>query len=156
MRLTNIHTVRISRYHIDVTEEALREAGAEGFERFVFWSGQSDGAGFFDVQTVHVPRQQSFKTPNGLLVRVDGADLHRLNAWLYEHGHVLAVQVHAHPTDAYHSDTDDTFPIITMEGGISIVVPDFCRDGLAAEGTVIYRLRPEGWVRANEPLVEVH
>lgn len=155
MSLTDIHTVRISRYHIDATEGALREAGGEGFERFVFWSGQTGGSGIFNVKTVHVPRQKAFKSRDGLLVRVEGDELHRLNAWLYEHGHVLAVQVHAHPAEAYHSATDDAFPIITIEGGISIVVPNFCREGLAANGTAIYRLRPEGWVAVNEALLEV-
>ncbi len=155
MSLTDIHTIRISRYHVDATEKALREAGAEGFERFVFWSGQSDGSGIFEVETVHVPRQEAFKTRDGLLVRVDGNDLHRLNAWLYEQGHTLAVQVHAHPADAYHSETDDTFPIITTVGGISIVVPNFCREGLTAAGTAIYRLMPDGWVEGDQPLLEV-
>jgi hypothetical protein len=155
MSFTDIHTVRISRYHVDATEDALREAGGEGFERFVFWSGELNGSGVFEVETVHVPRQKAFKTRDGLLVRVDGDELHRLNAWLYEHGQLLAVQVHAHPADAYHSETDDTFPIITAQGGISIVVPAFCRDGLMADGVAVYRLQPEGWAEVDERLLEV-
>jgi hypothetical protein len=76
---------------------------------------------------------------------VEGSELHRLNVWLFEHGEELAVQVHSHPTDAYHSDTDDAYPIVAIRGGLSIVVPDFARDGLLGHGVAYYRLGREGW-----------
>jgi hypothetical protein len=82
-------------------------------------------------------------------VKVDGEALHDLNAWLYEAGETLAVQIHCHPKRAYHSKTDDTFPIVTALGGASVVVPHFCRAGLLATGTVIYRLTEVGWVLSN-------
>ena len=75
--------------------------------------------------------------------------------WLYEAGEMLAVQVHAHPTDAYHSDTDDTYPIVATLGGLSIGVPDFCSRGLFTDSTMIYRLEPKGWVEQPRDLVEV-
>ena len=69
-----------------------------------------------------MPRQTAYRLSEGLCVRVEGPELHRLNIWLYEHHELLAVQVHAHPTDAYHSETDDTYPIVTTRGGLSLVV----------------------------------
>jgi hypothetical protein len=80
---------------------------------------------------------------------VDGDELHKLNAWLYEANEVLAVQLHCHPTNAYHSDTDSTYPIVTTVGGASVVIPDFCRHGLLASGTRIYRLTDRGWVQTK-------
>jgi hypothetical protein len=79
-------------------------------------------------------------------VHIDGAELHRLNRWLFENGQMLGVQIHSHPTNAFHSETDDTYPIITTLGGMSIVVPHFGRNGLLGTGTVAYRLQSQGWV----------
>jgi len=78
-------------------------------------------------------------------VRVEGDELHRLNVWLFEHHEQLAAQVHSHPTEAYHSETDDTYPIVTVRGGLSLVVPDFGRSGLRGKGVASYRLGISGW-----------
>ncbi len=131
---------------VEETERALREAGDDGYEMFVLWSGgiRDD---VLHVRNAHFPEQRSYKTDGGVLVRVEGAALHRLNAWLYEHGETLAAQVHAHPTDAFHSDTDDAYPIVTALGGLSVVAPDFARRGVITRGTAAYRLTPGGWTR---------
>jgi hypothetical protein len=126
------------------TEESLRAAGREGYELFVLWSGVIEGE-HFRVLTPHLPRQTSYRTESGLVVRVEGEALHRLNVWLYENHEILAVQIHAHPTDAFHSDTDDAYPIVTALGGFSIVAANFAHDGLLCEDTEVFRLRPGGW-----------
>jgi hypothetical protein len=138
------------------TERSLRKAGRDGYELFVFWSGLIEDDRFL-VRNGHVPRQTSSRTRSGLMVRVEGDALHRLNVWLYEHGETLGAQVHAHPDDAYHSDTDDTFPIVTTLGGLSLVVPEFCRAGLLP-GSAAFRLTEDGWTQSPCPvrqLVEV-
>lgn len=132
------------------TERHLRRAGRRGLELFVLWSGIVQGAEFI-VRTAHVPRQTSYQLDSGLMVRVDGDALHQLNAWLYEHQEILAIQVHAHPTEAFHSDTDDAYPIVTAEGSISIVAADFCRRGLFSETTEVYRLGDNGWHQLEAP-----
>jgi hypothetical protein len=136
------------------TEEALRGAGADGYELFVLWSGRVEGERFV-VRTTHVPPQTSKKTHDGLLVQVDGEALHRLNAWLYEAGEMLGVQVHAHPNDAYHSLTDDRYPIVTTLGGLSIVAERFCGDALFNPETAVYRLDPDGWQETDPDIIEV-
>jgi hypothetical protein len=142
--LQSIRHFHIPQHLVDETGRALRRAGQDGYELFVLWTGVVSGD-TFDVCTCHVPRQTSRKTRRGLLVRVDGQALHELNVWLYEHGQVLAAQVHAHPTDAYHSDTDDEFPIVTSLGGLSLVVADFARDGVLTSQSAAYRLSCHGW-----------
>lgn len=101
------------------------------------------------IRSGHVPRQTAYKGPDGLSVRVHGDELHRLNAWLFEADEVLAVQLHCHPTRAYHSETDSTYPIVTALGGASVVVPDFCKDGILTSGTRIYRLSENGWIQSK-------
>lgn len=119
----------------------------------MLWSGHQDGE-TFTVKSGHVPRQMAFKTDEGLSVRVDGAELHELNSWLFEAKETLAVQIHCHPSEAYHSDTDNRFPIVTILGGASVVIPEFCRHGFFAPGTEIYRLSEDGWIRSQARVSE--
>ena len=55
-----------------------------------------------------------------------------LDNWLTELWKRLAesrrsvkVQVHTHPGEAFHSSTDDQWPIVSQAGFLSIVIPDF-------------------------------
>ena len=149
MTLEALDRITVSEELLRETQIALREAGEEGFELFVLWSGEVDGSSG-RVLAVHVPEQTSYKTPNGLVVRVEGEALHRLNVWLFDNAHVLLTQVHAHPTDAFHSDTDDAFPIVTTLGGLSVVVPDFAQHDVFGAGTRAYRLTRAGWLEIPE------
>ncbi|HVA10217.1 MAG TPA: hypothetical protein VNG12_26165 [Acidimicrobiales bacterium] len=150
MSLTDVVLFRVSKDLVRRTEKTLKAAGKHGNELFVFWSGKQEGAEFL-VEAGHVPLQTAYKTPDGLSVEVLGEELHKLNAWLYTNSHVLALQIHCHPHDAYHSETDDRFPIVTTLGGASLVVPEFCRQGLLTDGSVLYRLSTDGWKRATPP-----
>ena len=128
----------------DYCDEQLRDAGKIGNERFVLWSGIIRDRRF-QVMTMHVPRQRAYRSAGGLCVRVNSDELHRLNVWLYEHEERLAIQVHSHPTEAFHSDTDDAYPMVTTLGGLSLVVPDFAENGVRGPGTALYRLSSPGW-----------
>ena len=154
MSLAEVEQFNVSAAIVAETEDALRFAGARGYEAFVLWSGIVRDREF-DVRTAHVPRQEAYKLSSGLCVRVDGDELHRLNVWLYEAGEIMAVQVHAHPDDAYHSDTDDAYPIVATLGGLSVVAAQFCRDGLFAASSAIYRLVADGWDLQNPNIVRV-
>lgn len=154
MTLAEVELIQVPRNIVAQTEETLRSAGAEGYEVFVLWSGRRNGQAF-RIQTAHVPRQRSYRLKTGLCVRVDGDELHRLNVWLYESGEILAAQVHAHPDEAYHSETDDTYPIVAALGGVSIVAAEFCRAGLFTASTAIYRLYVEGWREQKADLIQV-
>ena len=63
------------------------------------------------------------RSQHGLEARA--TELPRLNVLLHERNLTLVAQLHSHPTNAYHSSTDDTYPIVTRAGRISLVVPDF-------------------------------
>ena len=151
MTLKHVRRIRIEACDVIKTVDAIRTAGKNGYELFVVWSGTCNNK-VFNVAKVHIPEQTSYKFDTGLCVRVDGSELHRLNMWLYEARQVIGVQVHGHPTDAYHSETDDTYPIATLEGSISIVLPFFGHDGWGSNDIVAYRLEKVGWVEITEPL----
>ena len=134
----------------DETDRALRNAGLGRNEHFVLWSGVIDEDRFL-ARTFHSPRQTAYRLETGLCVRVEADELNRLNRWLYEHGERLAVQIHSHPTEAFHSDTDDAYPMVTTLGGLSLVVPEFCRNGVRGPDTALFRLAPDGWRGVSLP-----
>lgn len=154
MTLQGVRRFRIRASAIRETEEAIQAAGQDGYELFVIWSGTLDGDTFI-VAEVHIPEQTSYKLDDGLCVRIDGSELHRLNVWLYEAQQTIGVQVHSHPTDAYHSETDDTYPIATLNGSLSIVLPFFGRDGWESSDIAVYRLRQGYWLRLMCPLSDL-
>jgi hypothetical protein len=112
---------------LHMTIDFLREVGASGAEGFVLWGGKPDGAMQFRYTRAIIPEQHALKTEGGLLVVVDGDALFKVNKDLYKQGETLGAQVHSHPTSAYHSDTDDFYPLVTLLGALSVVVPDFAR-----------------------------
>lgn len=144
VNLADVRRFRVPPEVVVATDQALREAGAQHAERFVLWTGHVTGTDFL-ADTAYVPAQTGHTLPTGLCVTVHGDELHRLNRWLYENHQTLAIQVHSHPTHAFHSDTDSTYPIVTQRGGLSIVVPDFGRHGIAGPGVAAYRLDERGW-----------
>jgi hypothetical protein len=156
--LTAVEVFEVASTAIADTERQLRAAGEQGYETWVLWTGRQDGRRF-DVRTVHIPEQTAYRLESGLCVKVDGPALHHLNVWMLEHHETLGAQVHAHPGRAYHSDTDNAFSIVTAVGGLSIVVPNFCRTEMLGRGTAAYRLTARGWKRSNLParsLVKTH
>lgn len=60
---------------------------------------------------------------------------------------IYAVRIHSHPGDAFHSAADDANPVISFEGGLSVVVPFFglgLRRGLDA--CAVYLFHDGSWV----------
>lgn len=118
----------VPRTVLDPTLEALRVAGAEGNEAFVVWGGEVT-EGVLRFTSALRPRQQAINGPDGVGVYVSGDALFEVNRLLFGRGEILAGQVHSHPGEAYHSDTDDHFPLVTLLGALSLVVPDFAARG---------------------------
>jgi hypothetical protein len=110
---------------IEETSETLRDYGRKGCEGLVLWLGHFDDDDTCRVERILVPPQDSIKSEDGVGYFVTAETLFALNKMLSDTGLRLLAQVHSHPTWAYHSATDDSYCIVTMEGGFSIVVPDF-------------------------------
>jgi hypothetical protein len=138
--LVDIRIVTIPQSIIAETHALLRESGIEGYEAIALWAGTFSAGSQFDVSAVIRPAQRATRTNDGLLASVDGTELFRVNKLLNDRGLRLLAQLHTHPTDAYHSDTDDTFPLLSARGSLSIVVPDFARDPLSFDKCAVYQL----------------
>lgn len=157
--LTHIRRFRIPISILDATFDLVAPAARASQEAFVVWGGVATGDRELRFTSALRPRQQSAATRNGLLVTVDGEALFDVNRTLFGRGEILAGQLHTHPTDAYHSDTDDHYPLVTLLGALSAVAPDFARDGRAGLGRwAWYRLvgcgRFDPVDQANAVLIE--
>lgn len=138
--LADVGIVVIPRSIIADTHRLLRESGLKGFEGIALWAGTIADGGTFHVSAVIRPAQRASVTEHGLLAAVDGDEIFRVNKLLNDKGMRLVAQLHTHPGEAYHSDTDDTFPLLSARGALSIVVPDFARGELTFERCAVYRL----------------
>jgi hypothetical protein len=134
-----IKRIIVPRSAADEANLHLREMGRRGLEGFSLWAGTVSGSSFL-VRANIVPAQTGYQLPSGVCIAIGPEELHRLNVWLYEHEMKVIAQLHSHPTDAYHSDTDDTYPIAATIGCISIVIPDFAREPFSLARCAIYRL----------------
>ena len=157
MDLTSIRELRIPPRVLEPTLDFLAEQGRHGHEGFVVWGSRRIDEHTLRFTSCYVPEQTAHKTPDGLLVVVDGEALFRMNRAFYERGETAAGQVHTHPTDAYHSSTDDHFPLVTLRGALSLVIPDFAKEGLRGmPGWAWYRLRELGqWDPAHDSDTEI-
>lgn len=139
---------------VAATELSLRTAGRRGHESFALWTGTISAPGVLRVEHLFVPRQTAHRSEDGVCVTVSSEELDRLNRWLYAERQVLAVQLHTHPGLAYHSDTDNAYPIVTTLGGLSVVLANFGRSSFGSERTATYRLGAEGWKRLAQRVVQ--
>lgn len=129
MTLAGVREFIIPLELIDQTLELLQEAGRNGYEAFVLLGGRLVEYERFEFLSTYFPKQRTRRSTKGLLVVVSGEALFRANRAFYEREQILACQIHSHPTAAYHSETDDTYPMMTLLGGLSGVVPDFGEGG---------------------------
>jgi proteasome lid subunit RPN8/RPN11 len=148
--LEGIAQVAVPKEVTEKTQLFLRQVGRSGKEGMVLWVGTQEGARF-QVTTPLIPRQRGISTKDGVCVIVDSDEMHRINKELFESGLRLIAQVHSHPTDAYHSDTDDEFAIANTIGCLSLVVPDFASRDFDLSDCAVYRLDRTGSWREVEP-----
>ena len=141
--LEGIQRVIVPKAITEKTQLFLRHAGHARNEGMVLWVGQQEGM-TFRVTNLLIPRQRGIRTHDGICVIVDGEEMHRINMELFKSGLRLIAQVHSHPTDAFHSDTDDEYAIANTIGCLSLVVPDFASRAFALAECAVYRLDRKG------------
>lgn len=129
--------------------ETMRTQGAKGAEIFLALSATiSEDGETVTFRRVLVPEQTCYSGPEGLLVKIDGEAIFALNRSCFERDEILAGQIHAHPTHAYHSPADDLLALIRLPGGLSIVVPHFASGPLRPRRWSVNQLGEDGvWRR---------
>jgi hypothetical protein len=129
---------------VATTLRVLQLFGARGCEGLVLWVGEVTETEARITRAV-VPNQNPIKSEEGVGYFVDSNTLFDLNRKLSETGLRLIAQVHSHPTEAYHSNADDRYAIVTADGGLSLVVPDFGKAPADPTLWAVYRLSNGSW-----------
>lgn len=146
-QFSSVTKIRLPLSQVNKVYAHLQSAGSDGMEAVALWPGVCSND-TFEVQSTIIPEQTGYRIEEGLLYSVDGEELHRINVWLYQNQMTLMLQIHSHPGKAYHSETDDRYPIISEVGGISIVIPNFAHQKFSLKNWAVYRLMPSmGWVK---------
>ncbi len=128
----------------------LKGAGNKYFEAVALFAGTIE-ENHAIINKVIFPLQESSRSKHGLMYTVRGDELHRINTWLYENKLKLIAQIHSHPREAYHSDTDNEFPIVSTVGSLSIVVPNFAQASINHLNWAYYMLQSETkWQELNQ------
>lgn len=113
--------VFISRNLIRETVDVLR--ASEGSEHVALWIGSRSDAGI-TVTEVFVPIQVSSKD----FFHIPRSGMSELLSRLSQDRQLVAAQIHTHPHEAFHSAADDRWATVCHVGGLSLVIPRFCRD----------------------------
>ncbi len=142
--MKDVKTVTLSESVLAETNQALRMYGERGYEGFVLWFGTIEDQCAY-VERVYVPTQDSIQSEEGVGYLVSNNTLFELNKFLSETGLRMIAQVHSHPGRAYHSATDDQYAVVTIEGGLSLVVPYFARGPADIMQWAVYRLNHGFW-----------
>src|SRR5580658_9594761 len=149
-QLSAIRQVGVPRKVVDDTLQTMREFGARGWEVLVLWLGEfGQRTGTADVRMAFVPNQKPITSEDGVGYFVASDTLFQLNKALSETGLRLIAQVHSHPSEAYHSEADDRYAIVTADGGFSLVVPDFGHAPPSPSAWAVYRLRGNRWLELD-------
>jgi hypothetical protein len=56
----------------------------------------------------------------------------------------IRIQVHTHPGPAFHSPTDDAFPIVHTPGFLSLVIPDFGLGPIGFDDAFLAEIQMDG------------
>lgn len=144
--METIRSVIVPSTVIEDTLRGMQKIGEFGCELLVLWLGELDAQqGIARIRTAFIPKQKPIKGEDGVGYFVTGETLFHLNRGLAETGLRLIAQVHSHPTAAYHSDADDRYAIVTANGGLSLVVPNFGHTSPDLVYWAVYRLREQTW-----------
>jgi proteasome lid subunit RPN8/RPN11 len=144
LRLDSITQFRVDPNVLSETLLVLREFGKHYCEGLVLWVGNISGD-YAEIRRIAVPDQTPLKSEHGVGYFVEADVLFTLNRRLSQAQLQLIAQVHSHPSDAYHSETDDRYAIVTANGGLSLVVPNFGNAPPDPTQWAVYRLFSGVW-----------
>lgn len=129
---------RLPRRMIDETFATFRSCGAGKRECKLYWASSWQTP----AELTHVvhPKHRS----NAYGVTLDNAWVSALWNELADKGLGVRVQVHTHPGEAFHSSTDDAFPLIHEVGFVSLVIPDFALGPVGFDRSYLTEIQPNG------------
>ena len=130
--------LRLPRRMLEQSFAILRACGAFRRECKVYWaSAWADPNAL--TQVVH-PRHRS--SMYGLAI--DDRWIGEFWKELLDHGLGVRVQIHTHPHEAFHSQTDDAYPLLFDVGFLSLVIPNFAKGPVGFKDAYLAEIQPDG------------
>lgn len=122
----------------------LRRCGDGRRECQVLWTGPWSSPN--DVTTVVHPTHRAL----GDGFELDSAWLSNFWQRLTRTSEGIRVQIHTHPAAAFHSTTDDSWPIIHTPGFLSLVIPRFAQGDVGFSEAYLAKIGTDGkWESAR-------
>ncbi len=119
------------------TFDILRSCGRNECECVVYWTGPAGNDG---IDRVDHPMHH--RSPFGY--QIDDSWLTRFGLQLGRDRRSVKAQVHTHPRRAFHSQTDDEWPMVAQPGFLSVVIPNFATGEITLRDSWIGRLQRDG------------
>jgi len=129
---------RLKREMLEETFKHFRDCGRGREECQILWV--SSWASPEVIAKVVHPKHKAYR--GGFLL-----DDRWLNDFWMELGNTnmgVRFQVHTHPQEAFHSPTDDEFPIIHKPGFLSLVIPKFGLGAIGFKDAYLTEIQPDG------------
>ena len=116
----------------------FRACGANRRECQVYWLSSWDNP----LKLVEVVHPDHSSSAYGLANKTDWLQ----SFWtdLANRGLGVRVQVHTHPFEAFHSKTDDAYPLLFDVGFLSLVVPNFGTGPIGFQDAYLAEIQPNG------------
>jgi len=137
--------IRVGEGLLRETFAQFRRCGRGRDECVVYWTAPLDAPHRVDrvVHPRHASSPRDYEVDRVWAVRfaLELADLQQS----------VRVQVHIHPGDAFHSETDDQHAIVSTPGFLSLVVPNSAEGSISLEGCYLAELTSDGSWQSLSP-----
>jgi hypothetical protein len=120
------------------TLNTFRSCGAGTNECVIYWCAPTTTPVVIDV-AVH---PEHLASP--MMYEIERTWLNRFGFDLARQGKSVVVQVHTHAGEAFHSSTDDRWPMVTTPGFLSLVLPHFALHRLDHRSMHLAELKADG------------
>jgi len=114
----------------------LREYGRKRYEGYMCWGGTVSGS-TARVRSCIYPKSYMESEFRDAYAGLDIQVAFDIGEQVYVREEFLLAQIHTHPFNAFHSETDDTYPISHKIGFISIVIPFFAKKKFYNASTLV-------------------
>lgn len=118
--------------------DTFRLCGAGARECVVYWCAPIATPGAVDL-VIHPEHSASRMSYD-----VDPAWLNRVGFELAREGRTVLAQVHTHEGIAFHSPTDDGWPLVSTPGFLSLVLPHFALNDVDLRSAYLAELAIDG------------
>jgi hypothetical protein len=123
---------------LEVTFEHFRQCGRGRDECQALWISSWDSPEIISrvIHSKHTSQEGGYE--------VDDVWLNELWLELGNTNSGIRVQIHTHLREAFHSPSDDAYPIIHKPGFLSLVIPNFALGPVSFEDAYLTEIQPNG------------